>query len=526
MYIGNGMIVNAENPSARHPRHRPVLHAVRRRRPSWLTRRLERVEGRPPPLVGGRPFAVPGRLSVGVVVWLTQHDSTYHAPLDGRPAPHIDQSGATSLLDDLQTAVRRDDVTSGAALGPHRRRGRTWVASSATAVRLHVADFSLRYVDASGAVAPDGTWAADVATTWRFAGFDDRTERLEVRVRFARAGDRLRIAGIGGGDHRTPLWLSGPVQVRRSARSMVVVDGSAEQAGRFAALARRAVPQVRRVLPGWPGGLVVEVPASQAGLDAALGAHPGDYDGIAAVTTTVDGSRSRRSPSHVFINPQVFDPLRPRGAQVVITHEATHVATDAATSAAPIWLVEGFADFVALSSQRLPLTTTAARIIALVRRSGAPGHLPGPREFRAGAKALEARYESAWLACRLLDGAGGDRRAGRLLPGDGPGRLARPRAAAVVRSDADRLHPAVADPPVTLAGVSERRWSLVTLRRRHDRLRAGRGLADPVASGPRRYSWCGPGVGRVHGRADRSRQRLLAIRRATSAGPRSWSRWW
>ena len=247
-------------------------------------------------------------------------------------------------------------MTSGAALGatPQARTDLGGVVRNARA--LHVADFSLRYVDASGAVAPDGTWAADVATTWRFAGFDDRTERLEVRVRFARAGDRLRIAGIGGGGHRTPLWLSGPVQVRRSARSMVVVDGSAEQAGRFAALARRAVPQVRRVLPGWPGGLVVEVPASQAGLDAALGAHPGDYDGIAAVTTTVDGSRSRRSPSHVFINPQVFDPLRPRGAQVVITHEATHVATDAATSAAPIWLVEGFADYVALSSQRLPLT--------------------------------------------------------------------------------------------------------------------------------------------------------------------------
>jgi hypothetical protein len=33
---------------------------------------------------------------VGVVVWLTQHDSTYHAPLHGRPAPHIDQSGAMS----------------------------------------------------------------------------------------------------------------------------------------------------------------------------------------------------------------------------------------------------------------------------------------------------------------------------------------------------------------------------------------------------------------------------------------------
>jgi hypothetical protein len=346
-------------------------------------------------------------LAVGLVVWLTHQDSTYHAPLDGRPSTGVDQPGATSLLDDLQAAVRRRDVAAGSRLGatPAERTDLGGVVRNARAA--HVAAFSLRYVDSSGAVAPDGTWAADVATTWRFAAFDRRTEHLEVRVRFAPTQGRLRIAGIGGGGRRTPLWLTGPLQVRRSAHSMVLVDGSPAQADTFAALARRAVPQVRRVLPAWPGGLVVEVPASQDALDATLGAHQGDYQGIAAVTTTVDGSRSRNSPSHVFVNPDVFDPLRPRGAQVVITHEATHVATDAATTPAPIWLVEGFADFVALSSQRLPVTTTAARIIALVRRDGAPRHLPGRQAFAPGAPHLEARYESAWLACRLLAREGG-----------------------------------------------------------------------------------------------------------------------
>ena len=346
-------------------------------------------------------------LAVGLVVWLTHQDSTYHAPLDGRPSATVDQQGATTLLDALQAAVRHGDAAGGARLGatPSERADLRGVVANARAAR--VADFSLRYVDSAGAVAPDGTWGADVATTWRFAGFDARAEHLEVRVRFTPERGRLRIAGIGGGDRRTPLWLSGPLQVRRTARSMVLVDGPAARADTFAALARRAVPQVRRVLPGWPGGLVVEVPGSETALDAALGAHQGDYSGIAAVTTTVDGSRSRRSPSHVFVNPGVFDPLRPSGAQVVITHEATHVATHAATTPAPLWLVEGFADYVALRAARLPVTTTAARIIALVRHQGAPRRLPGPRAFAAGAPHLEARYESAWLACRLLAERGG-----------------------------------------------------------------------------------------------------------------------
>jgi len=46
-------------------------------------------------------------------------------------------------------------------------------------------------------------------------------------------------------------------------------------------------------------------------------------------------------------------------------------------------------------------------VIALVHRSGAPRHLPDAQQFQAGAKDLEARYESAWLACRLLARDGG-----------------------------------------------------------------------------------------------------------------------
>ena len=341
-------------------------------------------------------------VTVGVVVWLTTRDSTYHAPVSGTPAARIDQTRATALLDDLRRAVSRRDAAAAGRLGasPAARADLAGVARNARA--LHVTGFSLRYVDSSGAVAADGVWSADVAATWRFAGFDHRLERVDVRVRFAPAAGGLGIDEIGGGSHRSPLWLSGPLQVRRGVHSMVLVDGSAARADRIAALARRAVPQVQRVLPGWPGGLVVEMPASEAGLDAALGTPSGQYQSIAAVTTAADGSRARRSPSHVFVNPQVFLPLRPRGAQVVITHEATHVATHASTSPAPIWLVEGFADYVALSSQRLPVTTTAARIIALVRHSGTPQHLPGRAEFATGADHLEARYESAWLACRLL----------------------------------------------------------------------------------------------------------------------------
>lgn len=344
---------------------------------------------------------------VGVVVWLTQRDTTYHAPLDTPTAPQASAADAARLLHDLESAVRRHDVAAGSRLGAGPAASRALAGVVRNGAALHVAGFSLRYVDQTGGVAPDGSWSADVATSWRFAGFDRRAEHPEVRVRFATADGSLRIAAIGGGGRRSPLWLAGPVQVRRSSDSLVLVAGSPALADRLAGYARAAVPQVRGVLRSWRGRVVVEMPASQQALERVLAAKPGQYDKIAAVTTTVDGARSRRAPTHVFVNPDVFVPLGATGAQVVITHETTHVATAAATTPAPIWLVEGFADYVALRAQRLPLTTTAARIIALVRRDGPPRQLPGQREFASDAKDLEARYESAWLACRLLADDGG-----------------------------------------------------------------------------------------------------------------------
>jgi hypothetical protein len=344
---------------------------------------------------------------VGVVVWLTQRDTTYHAPLDTPTAPQASAGDAARLLHDLESAVRRHDAAAGSRLGAGPAASRALAGVVRNGAALHVAGFSLRYVDQTGGVAPDGSWSADVATSWRFAGFDRRAEHPEVRVRFAPTDGSLRIAAIGGGGRRSPLWLAGPVQVRRSSDSLVLVAGSAALADRLAGYVRAAVPQVRGVLRSWRGRVVVEMPASQQALERVLAAKPGQYDKIAAVTTTVDGARSRSAPTHVFVNPDVFVPLGATGAQVVITHETTHVATGAATTPAPIWLVEGFADYVALRAQRLPLTTTAARIIALVRRDGRPRRLPGQREFASGAKDLEARYESAWLACRLLADDGG-----------------------------------------------------------------------------------------------------------------------
>ena len=309
---------------------------------------------------------------------------------------------AADALRLLEDAVRTD---AGAGLS---RLGEA-IVDNARALRVR--DFSLRYVVEDDGAQTRGSdeWVADVTASWRFAGLDRAAATTEVSVTFRQDGEAAVIESIGGQGRRSPLWLIGPVQVRRTADTLVV-GASGVDVDRYSALARHAVPVVRRVLTDWRGGLVVEVASSAQGLDEELAAESGEYAQIAAVTTTPDGSAAPRAPVHVFVNPDVFGNLLPTGAQVVMSHEATHVATRAVQTSMPLWLVEGFADYVALRDVDLPLSKTAAQIAELVRRDGPPRHLPTDEEFDTRTTHLGAAYEAAWLACRTLADLDGERR--------------------------------------------------------------------------------------------------------------------
>jgi hypothetical protein len=232
-----------------------------------------------------------------------------------------------------------------------------------------------------------------------------------VPMRFREAGGRVRFVTVGrpGLQHAVPLWLLEPLVVRRTGRALVAAttEASATTTIRHA---EQAVRDVRRVLPHWRGRLVVEVPSDERRLSQALGSPPGAYASIAAVTTTVDGSLTPGTPVHVFVNRRAFDPLGPRGSQIVISHEATHVATGAALSTMPAWLLEGFADYVALAHVDLPVTVAASQILEQVRRVGVPEQLPGTADLASGSTTLGASYESSWLACRLLARRYGEQR--------------------------------------------------------------------------------------------------------------------
>jgi hypothetical protein len=321
---------------------------------------------------------------------------------------------AQHTLDQLVGALKAR--SSGSAESLATPEARELLASAAANARsLDVRDLSFRYVDDGAPLSStqrsefgSSAWNGTVELQYAFGQVDTTPSRVETAVVFAPGGDGARIASFGGAGERTPLWLVDRLSVVRQGKTLVAVAGGS--AGRYPRLASRAVTQVRRTLPGWHGDLVVEVPRTRAQLEAALLAQSGEYDDIAAVTTTEDGSLASGAPVRVFVNPDVFGKLADRGAQVVMSHESTHVATGATFVNMPTWLLEGFADYVALNHAGVPVSLAAGQILPRIRKQGLPKRLPTSADLDPKANGLGATYEEAWLACRFLGQAYGEAR--------------------------------------------------------------------------------------------------------------------
>jgi hypothetical protein len=253
-------------------------------------------------------------------------------------------------------------------------------------------------------------WTADVDVAWRLAKIDRTDAHTTLTYTFVQRGGDVAVVAIDpAAGAREPVWLLGPLEIRRSARTLVAAVSDRE-AERVSQALKQAVLDVDAVLPQWHGDLVAYVPTDTAQLEKVLAATPGSYDGIAAVTATVDGSRARAAPAAIVVNPDVFDRLGPIGSHVVITHESTHLATGAAAVTMPLWVAEGFADYVGVGSVDVPLAVSAGAVLRDIRQQGLPDKLPDNAAFSGAQGNLEVAYEEAWLAARMIARDFGQRR--------------------------------------------------------------------------------------------------------------------
>ncbi|MGB9377424.1 MAG: hypothetical protein WCB04_07925, partial [Mycobacteriales bacterium] len=227
-------------------------------------------------------------------------------------------------------------------------------------------------------------WVPQVNVKYRIAGFDDRpTQQRQVLTFVLRSGSWY----IGGDDDfdssetktARGLWDFGPVVVSRTATTIVL--GHPRSLDRLRSLARacdQAIPRVTRVWGSdWSGKLVVLVPDTEAELNRII-QEGSDLSQIAAVATAgLAGSGDGPSGERIIVNPPNFDKLGALGRRVVLQHEVTHVASRAATTGnTPLWLAEGFADYVGYLDSGVPVRSAARELATDLRGGRAPAALP------------------------------------------------------------------------------------------------------------------------------------------------------
>ncbi|MER6182304.1 hypothetical protein [Streptomyces sp. NPDC001652] len=316
----------------------------------------------------------------------------------GRPASDTARADVQRLLDRRSAAVLDRDRAA------FRRTGDLDWFENARGVPFAAWSYRLTALHRDGATA-----TAEAELDYRIQGYDNapvsvgRTLTLSLHASGRWYVDTDRPAEKSA----EQLWDQGEVAVVRGEHSLVLgAEQSAEVLHSYADLADHAVPAVSAAWgTDWSRHVVVLVPNSLDGMAALLGSPASSYRGIAAVTTGETGAPASAPADRIIVNPDAYGVLGDVGKQVVLTHETTHVATRAHTSAAtPLWLSEGYADFVGyLGSGRSP-AQAAPELWRAVTDGRVPEALPEDADFGFSGDATELAqaYESGWMACRMV----------------------------------------------------------------------------------------------------------------------------
>ncbi len=369
--------------------------------------------------------------SVGAVVEGTGHGSAWpFAPAASPGTPVRGASpGATagpnaSPAASLVAAAAAVLATRGRAV--EARDVRAFIATSepaqAAAARrtfarlgaLAWASWHYRVTAASERIEAAGPRTVDVGVVLetRLAHVDPVAGSITEQIVLVQTPRGWRVRAEKSAGARAALWEVGALRVVRGAHSLVVGVGavSRQTLAVYATATDDAVGAVSAVWGRrWHGPVVVVVPAGTTEVARLLGRPAGDLAQIAAETT--DESEASGGADRVLVNRPVMRGLTAIGREVVLRHELLHVAAGAASSTAtPLWLEEGLAEYVGYLGSGLPAAVVAADVVAALGHGWRPAGLPADADFDPTDPQLARTYEESWLFARMVAATWGSAR--------------------------------------------------------------------------------------------------------------------
>jgi len=254
------------------------------------------------------------------------------------------------------------------------------------------------------------SWLQQATVSWKLDADAAPAEHM-VWLSMVIDGTGAKLAGTADLPDGTsqaqplPLWWLEPIVVEHSGDATALVSSALHSdrpwSGAADAATTKIRPRLGAVDRGWSGTLVVEVAGTTANFERVLGVPPGSYGQIAAASRP-EGGNLARAPLRIVVNSTAAAKLSDLGLQLLLAHEATHVATHSVDSPAPVWAIEGFADYVAYQAYPEAGKAAAAPLLARVRDGRGPSTLPDPDWFRPAHGRLDLAYAEAWLACRYV----------------------------------------------------------------------------------------------------------------------------
>ena len=210
----------------------------------------------------------------------------------------------------------------------------------------------------------------------------------------------LAASPPAGAEPATPMPGARTVQGRAST-----VTGTVDEATltAYAAMADRAVAEVsKRWKHPWSRHVNVVAPKDATAFREQVG-RADDLSQVAAITDGPLGADGRATGDRILLNPDAFARLTTQGRQFVLTHESTHVAVRSSLpGAAPLWLVEGYADHVGYAASDRRRADLAAPLLERVRNGAGPTRLPTQGDFDPGQGEIAPSYLASWLAVDLI----------------------------------------------------------------------------------------------------------------------------
>jgi hypothetical protein len=342
------------------------------------------------------------------------------------PAPNVDQATRSDAVTDLlrrraQAMLNHDEQAFLATIDPKaapefvttQRRlfaNLGGVPFDEWSYRLN-ADDTLDLAGLPDTGPADELWAPAVDLRYALRGADVIPTDRSMGYLFVRHGDDwyLRsdtaLEGLGRRTWRGP-WDFAPCVVTTTEHGIVLSHpGSEPMVERLVRELDSSVAAVSELWPtSWSQRVALLLPDSPGEMRALVGPDfPVESVVAVAVADRVDNKTRTVAGQRVVLSPSGIRALSVASLRIVLRHEITHLAARADTvDGSPIWLLEGFADYVGYRDSGVTLAEGAPDLAKRVRQDGPPAALPEDRAFRSNGTELDLAYQQSWSLARYI----------------------------------------------------------------------------------------------------------------------------